>query len=115
MRLWDKTKQHETSLSDSEDEGTGGRKHRQSHREANGSKRKQRRSGSPTVSTPGQGTNGTINSGLLDDPPTADPVRTGRAAEADVEMSDSAAPVNENGTTAQPSGPGAGDVVAGGA
>lgn len=32
MRLWDKSKQHETSLSDSEDEGTGGRKHRQSHK-----------------------------------------------------------------------------------
>ncbi|KAI9636688.1 uncharacterized protein MKK02DRAFT_33823 [Dioszegia hungarica] len=32
MRLWDKAKVHETSLSDSEDEGTGGRKHRQSHK-----------------------------------------------------------------------------------
>jgi hypothetical protein len=33
VRLWDKSKVHETSLSDSEDEGTGGRKHRQSYKE----------------------------------------------------------------------------------
>ena len=32
----DKERQHETSLSDSEDEGTGGRKHRQNHGEKNG-------------------------------------------------------------------------------
>lgn len=33
MRLWDREKQNENSLSDSEDEGLGGRRHRQSHRE----------------------------------------------------------------------------------
>lgn len=33
MRLWDREKQNENSLSDSEDEGMGGRRHRQSHRE----------------------------------------------------------------------------------
>ncbi|WOO83505.1 Histone deacetylase RPD3 [Vanrija pseudolonga] len=48
MRLWDKEKQNENSLSDSEDEGTGGRRHRQSHREgSNGSRSKRRRSQSP--------------------------------------------------------------------
>lgn len=35
-RLWDKHTQNENELSDSEDEGEGGRKHRQSHRSANG-------------------------------------------------------------------------------
>ncbi|ORX39058.1 hypothetical protein BD324DRAFT_618380 [Kockovaella imperatae] len=38
-RLWDKSKVADTSLSDSEDEGSGGRRHRQSHKEQ-GSKRK---------------------------------------------------------------------------
>ncbi|WWC64138.1 histone deacetylase RPD3 [Kwoniella dejecticola CBS 10117] len=33
LRLWDKEKQNENSLSDSEDEGTGGRRHRQSHKD----------------------------------------------------------------------------------
>lgn len=33
VRLWAREKQHETSLSDSEDEGTGGRKHRRSYKE----------------------------------------------------------------------------------
>lgn len=48
-RLWDKSKQHENSLSDSEDEGIGGRKHRQSHKGTpeNGVGTKKRRSGSP--------------------------------------------------------------------
>ncbi|WWD21108.1 histone deacetylase RPD3 [Kwoniella shandongensis] len=52
QRLWDKEKQHETSLSDSEDEGTGGRKHRQNHKEtkSNGSDSlKKRRSRSPVL------------------------------------------------------------------
>lgn len=48
VRLWDREKQNENSLSDSEDEGTGGRRHRQSHREgSNGSRSKRRRSQSP--------------------------------------------------------------------
>ncbi|AFR96008.1 histone deacetylase RPD3 [Cryptococcus neoformans C23] len=33
-RLWAREKQHETSLSDSEDEGTGGRRHRRSYKES---------------------------------------------------------------------------------
>ncbi|WVO15301.1 histone deacetylase RPD3 [Cryptococcus depauperatus] len=33
VRLWDKEKQHETSLSDSEDEGTGGRRHCKNYKE----------------------------------------------------------------------------------
>lgn len=55
MRLWDREKQNENSLSDSEDEGLGGRRHRQSHREraeregSKGSRRSpgRRRSASP--------------------------------------------------------------------
>ncbi|KAK8843374.1 histone deacetylase RPD3 [Kwoniella newhampshirensis] len=51
LRLWDKEKQHETSLSDSEDEGTGGRKHRQNHKESppSGVTMKKRRSQTPTL------------------------------------------------------------------
>ncbi|KLT40983.1 hypothetical protein CC85DRAFT_286912 [Cutaneotrichosporon oleaginosum] len=50
MRLWDKEKQHEASLSDSEDEGLGGRRHRQSHREASDkASSKRRRSKSPPL------------------------------------------------------------------
>ena len=43
-RLWDRSVQHETSLSDSEDEGTGGRKHRQNHKDAEGKRRSRSRS-----------------------------------------------------------------------
>ena len=94
MRLWDKTKQHETSLSDSEDEGTGGRRHRQSHRDSSTSGRKKRRSGSPLTGSngtsgtpvPAAATNGTIDSGLLNDPPTADALRTTKGPDGDVEM-----------------------------
>ncbi|BEJ11682.1 hypothetical protein CspHIS471_0201420 [Cutaneotrichosporon sp. HIS471] len=55
MRLWDKEKQHEATLSDSEDEGLGGRRHRQSHREGSDkASSKRRRSKSPRlVSGPG--------------------------------------------------------------
>lgn len=112
VRLWDKTKQHETSLSDSEDEGTGGRRHRQSHRDSasNGSRSK-RRSRSPrsngTSATPGPvavlnakapavaenasapRTGTTIDSGLLDNPPTANALRTTKGpSDGDVEMAD---------------------------
>ncbi|ORY24791.1 hypothetical protein BCR39DRAFT_545951 [Naematelia encephala] len=52
QRLWDKSKQHEASLSDSEDEGYGGRRHRQNHKEStpNGL-RKRQRSSSPRSTT----------------------------------------------------------------
>ncbi|BEI96555.1 hypothetical protein CcaverHIS631_0201440 [Cutaneotrichosporon cavernicola] len=55
MRLWDKEKQHEATLSDSEDEGLGGRRHHQSHREGSDkASSKRRRSKSPRlVSGPG--------------------------------------------------------------
>lgn len=169
MRLWDKNKQHETSLSDSEDEGTGGRRHRQSHREAasNGVRQK-RRSRSPrsngASSTPGPATgpasaaapppasetatgvdakapepsaaealpaaNGTtIDSGLLENPPTADALRTTKAAgDEDVEMGSAetndkpdapvTAPAGGGGggvAEGAASGAGVGDMVAGGA
>ncbi|CAD6584257.1 MAG: histone deacetylase [Tremellales sp. Tagirdzhanova-0007] len=57
QRLWDKSKQHENSLSDSEDEGLGGRRHRQSHKGApeNGSMSKKRRSRSPASRSNGAG------------------------------------------------------------
>jgi histone deacetylase 1/2 len=120
VRLWDKTKQHETSLSDSEDEGTGGRRHAQSHRDSNGTAKKGRRSRSPrsasanarnsntpastvpitpstaapVAATPAPGT--TIDSGLLDNPPTAPGLRTTRPEEpstdGDVIMAEEAGP-----------------------
>lgn len=48
VRLWAREKQHETSLSDSEDEGTGDRKHRRSYKE---STQKKDRSKSPSHQT----------------------------------------------------------------
>lgn len=169
MRLWDKNKQHETSLSDSEDEGTGGRRHRQSHRDAasNGTRQK-RRSRSPrsngASSTPGPapgpalpaGTapasgvatgleakapetsaavaaptpNGTtIDSGLLENPPTADALRTTKASgDEDVEMGSGETDAKPDAPVTAPesgggggvadgaaSGAGVGDMVAGGA
>lgn len=111
VRLWDKTKQHETSLSDSEDEGTGGRRHIQSHREANGTK-KRRSSRSPRSTSRSNGNSATpvpastadgitapgrsIDSGLLDAPPTAQALRTTteKAADGNHNMSD-----DENGVT----------------
>jgi hypothetical protein len=62
-RLWDKSKQPETALSDSEDEGTGGRRHRQNHKEdgsGSGPRRKSKsKSGSAKGPTPPVQSNGT--------------------------------------------------------
>lgn len=73
MRLWDKNKVHETSLSDSEDEGTGGRRHRRSHKSPNGDAKK-KRSASPTRTNGafnGVGTSGTTTPAEVVPPTTA--------------------------------------------
>ena len=74
-RLWDKSKQHDNSLSDSEDEGMGGRRHHQSHKGVpeNGSTGKKRRSRSlasrsnaagPTAAPAPVAANGTLGSAI---------------------------------------------------
>lgn len=61
-RSRDKAKQHESALSDSEDEGTGGRKHRQNH----GDYRNGSASTSTSVSVSGRKSKSTIKIGATD-------------------------------------------------
>ncbi|KAL7421485.1 histone deacetylase [Cryptotrichosporon argae] len=119
QRIVDRERQHDASLSDSEDEGTGGRKHRQSHRElsagagarSNGIRAAgaQRRSRSPRVTN---GTDGDVVMGEAGATDAAGAAGTAGEAGANAATATGAA---ERASAGGAQGPGAGDVVAQGA